>query len=122
MVQDDRPTSPRKWGDRQERFVQRFAGNESPGKAVPRSQPPDPTGHTFLGGEPEDEIAQRIRGRIRLFARFAVENLTEQVRMTYPCSSSPAQFSRTKRMNGKRLPFMWALEFHSEHLVIKDVF
>ena len=105
MVQDDRPTSPRKWGDRLERFVQRFAGNESPGEAVPRSQPPDPTGHTFLGGEPEDEIAQRIRGRIRLFARFAVENLTEHVRMAYPCSLFPYAVQPDQTHEGQAVAF-----------------
>ena len=57
MVQDDGLADARKWSDSLERFVQRFAGDESSRKAVPRSQAPDPMGHVFLGGEPEDQIA-----------------------------------------------------------------
>jgi len=29
---------------------------------MPRAQAPNPTGDGFFGGEPEDQIAQRIRG------------------------------------------------------------
>jgi hypothetical protein len=53
-------------------LVQRFASDESSRKAVPGAQAPDPTGNGFLGREPKDQIAQGIRGGIRLFGGGSV--------------------------------------------------
>ena len=72
MIQDNGTAGAGKRSDGLERLVERLAGDESAGKAVPCSQAPDPAGDGFLGGEPEDQIAQRIRGRIRLFGSGSV--------------------------------------------------
>jgi hypothetical protein len=122
VVQDDGPAGAREWSDGLESFVERFAGDEPSGEAVPRSEAANPTSHRFLGGEPEDQIAQRIRRRIRPFVGFAVENLTEHVRMAYP-----ALFSL--RSSAGPIPWMEAVrsrdgapKFKSEHSTIRDVF
>jgi hypothetical protein len=62
VIQDDGPASAVKWSDGRERFIERFSGYESSGEAVFCSQAPDPTGHGFLGREPENQIAQGVRG------------------------------------------------------------
>jgi hypothetical protein len=67
VIEDDRPTGARKPSDGLERLVERLAGDESSRKAISPAQARDRMRYRFFCGEPEDQIAQRVRG-IGLFS------------------------------------------------------
>ena len=81
MIQDDALAGAGKGSDGQERLVECFAGDESSSKAVPGAQVGDPLRNVLLCREPKDQIAEQLGRGVGPFARFAVENLTEPVRM-----------------------------------------